>query len=253
MKLIMNEEKLLLDILVKNTMPDSMSGGYLIRLLVLKYKNDFTEKRNLVEFISKTCKSLNIKYYVEYKYDLKIKKIVNDMWDKEIEIRKLESVPLYKSELDIIKSCKTEREKKILFVCYIIARLYNTEWVNLADKDLFEMANITITNNNRQIFLYNMINNGYLSQSNKNQNMALKVNNVSDKKEDIMMEVKSFDNLGNQLLALLKDNYKQCESCGKLIKIKSKTKPEKYCEKCAYSIKLEQVNECKKRKKEELE
>ena len=46
---------------------------------------------------------------------------------------------------------------------------------------------------------------------------------------------------------------KLCESCGKLIKIKSKTKPEKYCEKCAYTIKLEQVNECKKRKKEGME
>lgn len=51
----------------------------------------------------------------------------------------------------------------------------------------------------------------------------------------------------------MKSEYKKGQSCGKLIKIKSKTKPEKYCEKCAYEIKLEQVNECKKRKKEELE
>lgn len=251
MKLIMNEEELLLDILDKNTMPDNMSGGYLIRLLVLEYKNDFTEKKDLVEFISKTCKSLNIKYYVEYKYDLKIKKIVNDMWDKEGDIRKLESVPLYKSELDIIKSCKTEREKKLLFVCYIIARLYNTEWVNLADKDLFEMANMTMTNNNRQIFLYNMIKDGYLSQSNKNQNMALKVNNVSDGKEDVAIEVKSFDNLGNQLLVLLKDNYKQCEICGKLIRIKSKNDgSSKYCKDCKLDAHCEAQKEYRKRKKE---
>ena len=37
----------------------------------------------------------------------------------------------------------------------------------------------------------------------------------------------------------MKSDYKQCQSCGKLIKIKSKTKPEKYCEKCAYVVNLE--------------
>ena len=69
----------------------------------------------------------------------------------------------------------------------------------------------------------------------------------------IVYNVEDFNNLGNQLMVLLKSGYKQCQSCGKLIKIKSKTKPEKYCDKCAYSTKLEQVNECKRRKKEELE
>lgn len=38
-------------------------------------------------------------------------------------------------------------------------------------------------------------------------------------------------------------DYKQCESCGKLIKIKSKTKPEKYCDKCAIDIDREKAKE----------
>ena len=43
-----------------------------------------------------------------------------------------------------------------------------------------------MTNNNRQIFLYNMINDGYyLNLIRQKQNMALKVNNVSDGKKDI--------------------------------------------------------------------
>lgn len=49
-------------------------------------------------------------------------------------------------------------------------------------------------------------------------------------------------NLGNQILAELKDGYKQCQNCGKIIKIKSKTCPPKYCEECAYKIKLVQNN-----------
>ena len=121
-------------------------------------------------------------YYVEYKIYSKIKKIVYDMWDKEKNIRELDFVPLYTSELEIIKSCKSDREKKLLFVCYIIARLYNSEWINITDKELFELANMPMTNNNRQMFLYEMIQKKYISQSSRNQNLAIKVNNVA--KED---------------------------------------------------------------------
>lgn len=54
-----------------------------------------------------------------------------------------------------------------------------------------------------------------------------------------MVEMK---NLGNQILAELKPNYKQCINCGKMIRIKSKTCTPKYCEECAYKIKLAQNN-----------
>ena len=44
---------------------------------------------------------------------------------------------------------------------------------------------------------------------------------------------------------------KRCQSCGKMIEIKNKKDfSTKYCNECAYKIKLKQVNECKKRKKE---
>lgn len=37
-------------------------------------------------------------------------------------------------------------------------------------------------------------------------------------------------------MAYLKPNYKQCQNCGKLIKVKSKTCPPKYCDECAEKI-----------------
>lgn len=47
-------------------------------------------------------------------------------------------------------------------------------------------------------------------------------------------------NLGNQILAYLKPNYKQCTNCGKLIKIKSKGgRPNEYCDECAKEKQLE--------------
>ena len=51
----------------------------------------------------------------------------------------------------------------------------------------------------------------------------------------------SIKNLGNQLMSYLKDGYKQCTNCGKLIKIKSKfDSSTKYCDNCAKEIKNEQ-------------
>lgn len=48
-----------------------------------------------------------------------------------------------------------------------------------------------------------------------------------------------------------KNKIKRCQSCGKMIEIKNKKDfSTKYCNECAYKIKLKQVNECKKRKKE---
>lgn len=44
--------------------------------------------------------------------------------------------------------------------------------------------------------------------------------------------------------------YKRCIKCGELIEIKTKKNySTKYCKNCAYIIKLKQVNECKKRKR----
>lgn len=44
-------------------------------------------------------------------------------------------------------------------------------------------------------------------------------------------------NLGNQILAELKPNYKQCVNCGKMIKIKGKNS--RYCDDCARKAELE--------------
>lgn len=66
-------------------------------------------------------------------------------------------------------------------------------------------------------------------------------------------KVYQMQNLGNLFLSYIKPNYKQCEKCGKLVKIKSKTYPQKYCNICANEVKLKQVRECKERNKTKME
>lgn len=54
-------------------------------------------------------------------------------------------------------------------------------------------------------------------------------------------KVYQMQNLGNLFLSYIKPNYKQCERCGKLVKIKSKNDHStKYCNKCSKEVFNEQ-------------
>ena len=73
--------------------------------------------------------------------------------------------------------------------------------------------------------------------------------NKVEKKEELI-EVRQFDEIGWFYDYLMGDKkIKLCESCNKLIKVKSKTKPEKYCEECAYTMNLEKQKERDLKKK----
>ena len=62
------------------------------------------------------------------------------------------------------------------------------------------------------------------------------------------MKITNIKDLGNQLIAYLKDGYTTCSHCGKLIKIKSKYDGStKYCEECAKKMKDEQRKEINKK------
>ena len=70
--------------------------------------------------------------------------------------------------------------------------------------------------------------------------------------ENKVVEINQFDDIGWYYDLYMGDiKIKKCESCGKLIKIKSKTKPEKYCENCAIE-KHREINKESMRKSREV-
>lgn len=196
--------------------------------------------------------------------DLKWNKFVNSSCmfakTKKPKLKEYGSLKLYESEYKMILDCKTLKHQKLLFSCIMFAKyidkrsdsgLYRID-SKYTTKQIFDFANISGTKFDKNILINDLWSEKKLSQNYINNDNSLFIE-LGKSSEEVVFEITEFSNLGNKLVTFMKSNYKLCQSCGKLIKIKSKTKPEKYCDKCAYEIKLEQVNECKKRKKEKLE
>lgn len=174
------------------------------------------------------------------KYDLQLKYFPN-------------GVPLLSDELENIKKCETDREKKILCACYIYARYKGKNGRiddDIVKKQLFDMANVKGTRLELNKVIKYLREKEYISQSFINSNITIWVNMGSGEE---VINVTDFNTIGNQIMIYLKPDYKMCKCCGKLFKIKSKHDgSSKYCKQCAHKIKLKQVKECKIRKKDAI-
>ena len=254
---ILNEKKYVEDIINSSTLPEKMSVNSMITYLTKYYYEKYDSTVDIVDAVCEQMNKFNIdiRYYQEYKGRSRATRICNAISDGKLDLlREYESIPLYKSEYDKIMSCENDKEKKILFTLYIIARYTNKYgWVYNPRNELFKLANISSTTKGYKEIIYNLLHKGLIKNTKKVDDTKIGVE-LGSTTEEIIFEVSRINSLGNQFMAFIKDDYRLCECCDKLIKIKSnKDYSTKYCKKCANEIKLEQTNACKIRKKSILE
>ena len=164
----------------------------------------------------------NKKYYKEY--------------GEYKSLKQLEYIPLYSSEFNFIQSLSSDQEKKFMFTCYILARFYNTTWVNSSYTEIFKLANITKSSKDKALFVGKLLREEKISMSDYVTSLAIKLKEVKQEDDEEVIKVYQMQNLGNLFLSYVKPNYKQCE-CGKLIKITNNRI--KYCSKCQHDKQLE--------------
>lgn len=243
MELIINEEKILEECIKNKEIPKGLSINYFINLIIRQYKkyNEYISNSEILDYVFNIINNMNLNMQEHLLYN-KVKSSIIKENKYNNKIRDFDYIALYKEELDLIKSLKTQREKKFIFTCYIIARLFDKDgWFSLDLKEIFKMANMTMKNEDMQRFIYGLKEKELLYEPISNKNLSLHIDLKPNGEE--VIKVYEMKNLGNQIMAFLKPNYKQCKNCGKLIKIKSKTCPPKYCEECAYKINLEKQKE----------
>lgn len=185
----------------------------------------------------------NFPEYQSYKMLKQIKKACSTVIKYDLRLKEEASgIPLLSDELENIKNCETDREKKLLFTCYIYARYKNKNGRlddDIVRKKLFDMANISGTKLELNKVVKSLREKGYINQSYINSNITIWVKMGSG---DEVLRVTDFDTLGNQIVAYLNPKYKICEKCKNLFKIKNnKARKSKYCLKCAENINREKT------------
>lgn len=245
--IIINEYEYVKQILDTKVIPKNVSNKRILLYIAKNYYNpeySVSEMKQLI-FDKMSEFKLDIKQYQEYKYDSYVKNICEKLLKQELlpGFKKVESVNLYQSELNIINQCETDKEKKLLFTLFVLAKVNgnNSGWINNEIKDIFQLANITATIKDRAAIIYKLYRAGLIGQSQKIDNLSLKVE-LSKEDEPVVLAVTSFENIGNQYIANFKQGWKMCECCGKLFKVKGTNS--KYCKTCSREKELEIQRNC---------
>lgn len=251
---ILNEKEYIRDILASGRKPEDLSVAHFISLTARYYCSDSQDAGELSDLIKKKLAEFDLDNYQEYRYHNKIIGICEGLYSGSIkpELKEREYIPIYESELNLIKALPDDRQKKLMFTLYAIARYMDCEgWINKKSardlSEVFKLANITLPSDKRNELLHALYVNGYIFAGKRVDNLNIRVRLAEP--GEVGYQLKEFRNIGYQYLGNFKKGYKQCICCGKSYKTASpKDYSSKYCSRCAYEIKLKQVNECRKRR-----
>ena len=256
--IIINEYEYAKQILENRTIPKNVSNKRVLLYIAKYYFNPECSVAEMVQNVFDKMAEFNLpkEVYQEYKYGKYVKGICEKLLSRELstEFKQVESVSIYQSELDIINQAETDKEKKLLFTLFVLAKINgsNYGWVNNDIKDIFQLANITATVKDRAGIIYKLYTAGLVDQSQKIDNLSLKVE-LGNIDEPIVLTVDAFENIGNQYIANFKSGWKLCERCGKLYKLKSKNDfSSKYCRQCANELHMLQDKEYQRKKYKKL-
>ena len=222
--------------------PDDLSMGYFITLIAKYYLSDEIDAESLSKIVKEKLLEFDLENYQEYKYHNKIMKICISLFDGSIDknFREQEYIPIYENELKVIESLPNDRQKKLMFTFFALARYMDCDgWINKKTSkgisEAFKLANVTLMSDKRNELLHELYSNGYIYLGKKVDNLNIKVQ--LDDSGEVVYKVKEFNNIGNQYIGNFKKGYKQCKCCGK--KIKDTGNKKMYCEKCAIEKQLE--------------
>lgn len=245
--MIINEYEYVKGIMERHEKPKDISIKKLISYIAKYYYSDHINDKLMKykQFVFSKLNEFNLdsSYYRESLYDnyvnLICKKILKGQVNSTLFNPK--EIQISKKEFDIIRSVPSERHQKLLFTMYVLAktRLNSNGWVNYSLKEIFQCANINIKRDDKILMINDLKEWGYITTSLSYKRTGFKVEYYEvDEENSIEKVITNFSNIGNQYIVMIRDGWKMCECCGRLIKIKGNAT--KYCNKCLQERQLEQ-------------
>ena len=195
-------------------------------------------QRNYIEYIGK-----------QNFWNEQIEKIVSKV--NKQTLYEISGVKITKSEMQKIQSLNNRLLEKLLFAMLCVAKYYNIKneknngWVNLPDKDMLRISNISSSSKYPQQRINGYINSlfqiGLIDLPWKCNNLNYRVTFISDDEEELF--VSDFRNLGYEYLLYCGENYIRCADCGILFYKQNKSRS-KYCKNCRGYQKKSSVKIC---------
>lgn len=153
----------------------------------------------------------------------------------------LSGVAVTEPELKKIEELPSLLQQRLMFALVCLAKYGNASnrnngnWVNAEQKDIFALANVTLSSKRQSLMINDLWQAGYIGYSCLVDNTNLSVKILED--GDTAMYVDDFRNLGNQYMRYHGGNYFACECCGLVLKVTNTSSHQKYCKDCAEAIK----------------
>lgn len=178
--------------------------------------------------------------YEDYKYDSYIERLCRNIKSGKIDnrLKNIDKIDVTKPEMDVVRQGNTDREKKLLFTMFVLAKsvLNPSGWVNYRDNIVMKYGNLMgCTKYQFHIMIHDLCQAGLMDFNHKIGVHGYKIELLDGETE---LSVTNFKNIGNQCLAYLKPDWKMCECCGRMIKPTNNR--QKYCKKCAEKVRAEQ-------------
>ena len=186
----------------------------------------------LEDFMLKCDPTINI-----VKWQATIDRQVNS--SDKYELIDIPGVVVTKSEMEQIKKIEGKLLQRLMFTMLCLAKYgnainpNNNSWVNRKDKEIFSLANITITTKRQSLMINDLWTLGYIGYSRVVDNININVKIIDDE-SPVELFVTDFRNLGNQYMRYCGEKYIECQCCGVVIRKDSNV--QRYCRDCAAEI-----------------
>lgn len=240
MPVVLNGIKQAEAILEKGEVGNKPTSTLFLLSKYFRQKLKLTEKQTsekLNEFMIENYKNYNPVLWEDIIEDISRK-------GKKYNLRNIEHIGITQLELDTIETAKNKSHRKLLFTMLCFAKLYNitsinnNNWVNADIKEIFKTARVTVKHREDKFLLLNDLeSNGFISFSNKNDNLNMKINFIDNKNESVLF-ISDFRELGYEYLNYIGDGkFVRCKECNRLVRQTSKNI--QYCLECKEEKRLE--------------
>lgn len=263
---VLNESDLIKNFKGNYKIPEGIKITDIIYLLAKNYYILGKEKDDIYECIMKDIEKTYKEDFIYTKWNNTVRNILNrfyktkGIYNIEVRMNNIKEIKVTENELDKISQLDNLVLEKIAFILLVYAKISKIQmqqssdeyWVNKSCSTICKEAKVGLKGNKQKKIMNELYKKDYISMSNMNTKINIKVNYVDDSStnNENDLVITDFDGVVYQYLIWKGEKWKRCKKCNRWIKIKGvKDNSKKYCNVCSKEEKIRKTIENRKKLK----